>query len=361
MKKIKAGLTLLANLANNFLLIAIFTMAISPLVGSVPALITGGGLFSLNFIPKQSSLPSGYAFFAVQVELWTKNISSNLFIGNEWLNRSVDESEFVLAGTVVHIPQAGATPAVRKNNSTFPVTAVRRTDTDVTYSLDIYTSDPTHIPEAEKIEISYDKITDVLSDHQGVLNDRIADEILINWYPTTSTQILYTTGAASGDALAPSATGTRLAFVKGDLARAQALMNKNKIPKTGRYALVPTDMYTQLKNDTNLLERDNAKELNVAEGEVMKLYGFTIIERPLCAIFNSSNAIKAYGAAAAVGDKLSVLCWHDRAVSKAVGTINFFENKGDATMYGDVYSALVKAGGRRRRSDDKGVVAIVQG
>ena len=38
-----------------------------------------------------------------------------------------------------------------------------------------------------------------------------------------------------------------------------------------------------------------------------------------------------------------------------------FENEGDATYYGDIYSFLVRAGGRIMREDKKGVIALVQG
>jgi hypothetical protein len=43
-----------------------------------------------------------------------------------------------------------------------------------------------------------------------------------------------------------------------------------------------------------------------------------------------------------------------------MGTTDFFENKQDATFYGDVYSSGQRCGGRKRREDGKGVIAIVQ-
>ena len=58
---------------------------------------------------------------------------------------------------------------------------------------------------------------------------------------------------------------------------------------------------------------------------------------------------------------------HDRdvlvdfgAVERALGQITFFERIGDPTYYGDVYSVSVRMGARKRRSDAKGIVAIVQ-
>jgi hypothetical protein len=43
-----------------------------------------------------------------------------------------------------------------------------------------------------------------------------------------------------------------------------------------------------------------------------------------------------------------------------MGDNEFFENEKDPTYYGSIYSALVRAGGRIRRNDAKGVIALVQ-
>ena len=45
---------------------------------------------------------------AVTPEIWTKDIEGNLFKDNEFLLKSIDESQYVVGGTVVHIPQAGS-------------------------------------------------------------------------------------------------------------------------------------------------------------------------------------------------------------------------------------------------------------
>jgi hypothetical protein len=47
-------------------------------------------------------------------------------------------------------------------------------------------------------------------------------------------------------------------------------------------------------------------------------------------------------------------------VERAIGTVNFFERIADPTYYGDIYSYLLRAGGRIRRNDSKGVAVIVQ-
>jgi hypothetical protein len=312
---------------------------------------------------KVYSLP-GMQVKGITQEFWVNYIIDNLFKDNSFLTKCFDESDYVLEGSVVHIPQAGAKPTVVKNRSSFPGTAVRRTDTDVTYALDVYSTDPTHITNAETIEISYDKINSVLGEHIASLEETYSDDMLVKWAPTVTGNILRTTGATVATSLSTGATGTRKAFVKEDLKRAQALMNKQKISKLNRYALIPTDMLQELQDDATLKARDgvNGNEYDMKNGIITKLYGFEIMERSESAVYTNATppAPKAYSAATAVTDNQAIICWQKDAVAKAKGSVKFFENKNDATYYGDIYSAEVKLGGRKRRSNGDGVIAIVQ-
>jgi hypothetical protein len=300
---------------------------------------------------------------AVQKENWVDYIMNNLFKDNEFLNKCFDENDAVLNGTVVHIPQAGAKPKVVKNRQLLPGVAVQRTDTDVTYALDWYTTDPTVITNAEEKEVSYDKMGSVIGEHVETLDDTIADDILYKWAPTASANIIRTLGGtADAVALAPGATGTRKPLTAKSLRIAQATMNKAGISKTDRFALIPEDMMTQLMDDTTLTGSQIQLLLDAKEGKVVKLFGFEIMTRSHAGIFDNTGTPvpKDPTAASATSDNLAVLCWQKNAVAKALGTVDFFENKQDATFYGDVYSAGVRCGGRKRRSDGAGVIAIVQ-
>lgn len=299
---------------------------------------------------------------AIQQEIWVDYIIGNLFKDNSFLNYCFDESDNVLAGSVVHIPQAGAKPTVVKNRSSFPGTVVQRTDTDITYTLDVYSTDPTLITDAEAKEISYQKMDSVLGEHVSSMEETYADDILYKWAPTAAGQIVTTSGSSVATSLAPSATGTRKKFLKEDLKKAQTVMNKNKVPKNDRFALFPTDLLAELMEDPDLVKRDgaNGNEVDLKKGVITVLYGFSIMERSDTTIYNVSNAPKAPGAAGAATDNQAVICWQKNAVAKAKGSAKFFENTNDATYYGDIYSAEVKLGGRKRRTNGEGVVAIVQ-
>lgn len=329
--------------------------------------VSAAGLMALQvgmkYGPALNAGYSGLTQAGIAQEFWVDVIIDKLFAANDVVMRTHNESEYVLGGSVVHLPQAGAAPTVVKNRSSFPATAVRRTDTTGTYELDVYTTDPTHIPDAEKMEISYDKVASVLRDHLEQLRTTITVELLHKWAGVGATQILRTTGADSALNLAPSATGTRKVFTAADLKRAMVALNKQDVPQTDRVVLLPSDMYGELLDDPFLQNRDVAKEADYKNGILARLYGFDIMERSANTLFTNAGTPvkKAPDAASAVSDNQSALAFQGSCLTHARGEVRFFENVGDPQFYGDVYSALVKFGGRQRRTvDGKGVISIVQ-
>lgn len=326
---------------------------------AAPALL---GFAHGTYIHFQSSFKSP-VFGAVQKEIWENWIADNLFKGVEFLRNCFRADEYVLMGKVVHIPQAGGAPAVVKNRTSLPATAAKRTDTDVTYPLDEYSTDPVIIPDADKVELSYDKIASVLGDHQGALTETAADNVLIAWSPAGATRILRTTGTTTYAAHTTAATGTRKGFTLADVKAAKVKLDKDKVPGMDRYMLVSSDMWAQLEDELKVTTTRDYSALNdPANGVIAKLYGFNIMTTPNMPVYNNAGTpvVKAYGAAGATTDNEAVLCWHKGALELALGDIKFFENINDPQYYGDVYSALVRMGGRIRRNDEKGIVAIVQ-
>ena len=132
----------------------------------------------------------------------------------------------------------------------------------------------------------------------------------------------------------------------------------------GRVALISADMFSQLTDDMSATQyRDFSAAYDAKNGKLGRLFGFDIYMRSDVVTYdNSATPVKkAVGAASAADDNDAVLCWHINAVERALGEVKFFERIGDPQYYGDIYSLLVRMGSRLRRSDEKGVVAIVQG
>lgn len=305
----------------------------------------------------------------VTKEIWVDYITEALYKDNRFLEVSAtNDDSFVKEGTIVHKPQQNGRAEVVRNRSSLPATVVKRNDTATVYLLDEFSTTPTLIPNIEQYELSYDKMASVLGDHIGVLREDIADWLIYKWLATFARTGSATTPAApvirtSGAAVAGHVgTGNRKLFVKEDLKAARLQMNKDNVPITERFALMSSDLIDQLTNDSDLKVRDNALELDMRSGTIGRLYGFEILERSSTALYTNAATpvVKEPGAAGAGTDNDAVVCYQKGAVARAIGTIDLFESLNDPMYYGDIYSAIIMAGGQKQREDGKGIIAIVQ-
>jgi len=304
---------------------------------------------------------------AVQSEVWVKYIIGRLWKDNQFLKYAFNDDQYVVGGSkngkIVHIPNPGSKPVIVKNRSSYPATAVQRTDSDVSYLLDKYSSDPTHIEAADTMEITYDKIASVFGDHAGQLVETVADDMIIKWLTgIAAPNIVLTSGGASALGNVTGQTGNRKVTVADDLKKVGLAMNLQNVPKADRYALLESNMMDELTTSLTATQyRDFSEYMDAKEGIVGKLHGFTLMERSNVAIAAiTTNTIDALGGAVAADDNTVSMFWQKEAVARALGERKFFENKDDALYQGDIYSALLRAGGRRRRADNSGVVALIK-
>jgi hypothetical protein len=295
------------------------------------------------------------------VKVWNKYIIEKLRRNNDWLFRSSDESRNVLGGAVVYIPQAGADPEIEVNSTTYPGTAVNRTDSDVNYVLDIFRTKPHRVPWADLQFISYDKIDSVLSSHGNALAEAVGDSMLIRWAATVSGKKIFTTGNDVGPV--GNQTGNRKGFSHKDLMAAMIQMNVENVPKEGRVCVIDDNMYGYFYDEMTDKQFNAFNQFaDNATGRLGRLHGFDIYSRSAVLNYGSNaSSPNAYGATQLADDNLASLCWHPDMVCRAVGETKIFYNKDLAIEYGDLMSAILKFGGRKKRADGVGVISIVQG
>lgn len=316
-------------------------------------------------------------------EIWTNEIVENLWKNNEFMLKSIDESMYVVGGSVVHIPQAGAASKAQRNRKLLPATITRRTDTDITYALDEITTDPRFIPNIDEVELSYDKRQSCMLEDQRSIDQLAAEAMIYNWKPKF--YIKATGTAAAGNKV--WGTGTRTGVTYSDFVAAKTIFNKWGIAKSGRNVVLDSDQYKQLCDDVKSHSSDNLTIVyNPTTGQLQKLEGFEIFERnsvflaetgvPLSAVTGTNYyewtggtdklytpedyiSIELGEKSAATTACVAGLFWSDTCVSRALGNKEMFEDKGNPTLYGDVYSFLLRVGGRSRREDGKGVLGII--
>jgi hypothetical protein len=342
---------------------ALFTAILLTSFTGMPIVASATIVFIAGFIPMPQGVLKG-----VVLEVWARYIMERFWKDNKFLKFVYDDSDYVQAGRIVHIPQPGSKPVVVKNRNSFPGVAVRRADTDVLYSLEEYSTDPTHIPNIDQIHLSYNKQDSVLGDFMAVLDETVADDLLIKWaanalvYTTTGAQIVNGNPATLQVGPTDGQAGNRLAFTHRDLKNLMTLYNRSKVPKEDRYVLFDDQMFDAFYDtlgETNA--KDFSRFADAADGVIGKLHGFNIMTRSSVLQSDNTGAIKALGSALGATDNLCSFAWHKNSVAMAVGDKKLFQDPNNPIYYGDVMSALLMAGGRVRRADSAGAYIIQQG
>lgn len=329
--------------------------AVAAATGFNPVAVFGvGSALSTLMKPIAGALP-----MAVEKEIWMNHIVEGLFADNTFLSKAFNADEFVNQGKTVHIPNAGVASTVVKNRNSFPATVKSRTDADLVFSLDNYSTDPIKINLAESVELSYNKRESVLRQDKAELTDKISEGILFEWLPLIANSIRTTGGAVA--AHTPSATGNRKAFTKADVSAAMTKFNSQNVPQEGRYMLIDAVMYDQLLASLTTQEAMAFHSAaDIANGVIGKLYGFNLMMRSRVGLYATGGTKKAWSASGAATDNAAALAWHVNSVCRAQGEIIMRAEENSPTYYGDIYAFEVRAGGRPMRSDVNGLLAIIQ-
>ncbi len=305
---------------------------------------------------------------ALQKEQWLSDIQENLFKDNAIINRATNHDGFVNYKTV-HVPQAGANPTITKNLGSFPASIVQRTDSELTYSMDTYYVQPIHIEAGQETAfLSYDKRMSILNQHVQTLEDALTNNALYKWAPSGATRQVRTTGTATGNALAPSATGTRNAITLADILKAKSILDSENVPAAGRILLLPSDMYNaQLLAIADIYQAQSYGQSALPSGVVTRIHGFDVMIRSTVVVYDATatpviKAINDSGtpSSAAATDNLAALAYHPNFVAKAMGSTEVFITEQVAEFYGSIVSALQLFGASKMRTTQTGVVAIVQ-
>lgn len=298
---------------------------------------------------------------AVNVEMWRPDIQEALFKANPHLRHAFNADEYVVGGSIVHIPQSGGGTTVERNRSTLPAPIVKRTDTDVLYPLEEYTTDPRLITDIDKKELSYDKRMSVITEETGALMEFVGDDMVYKWAKNipASKKILST--GANHTGTSPGATGNRKLLTEADIRKAKIQLDLENVPQDNRFMLLDPNMLDHLMSD-NSLKYAFQQVVDLPDGVIGRLYGFNFLQRSSAVVQGTggtSGAVKLPEAASATDDDVAALFWHQSMVERALGTTTIFDNPNRAEYYGDIISFLVRMGGRARREDNKGVGLIV--
>lgn len=306
---------------------------------------------------------------AIQTEMWVRQIQETLLPESNFVNKSMNHSEFI-KNLTVHVPQAGTAPTVVKNRTSLPSTINQRADTDRTYDLNEYSTDTFIVRALDELQVSYDKRASLLRDHVTQINKRIGDETANSWagadlVTVTDGQIVLTTGTDTANIAPPTGTGNRKAVKIDDLASAAAKLDNDDVDQDDRWCLMPATMYHNMliENKAELLSAEFMNQGNLPKAVVRNLWGFNIMVRSNVTVYTDAATplLRAVGFSQATDDNFGAICWQSDQVANALGATRVFAQENAPEFYADVLmSAIAMHGSIALRTDGRGIVTIVQ-
>ena len=295
------------------------------------------------------------------VTRFAKDAEEKMYPNNEFYKNSVDDSQY-LDGKTVRRPVSGDDPSVQTNPTAFPLTMSERADDSSDYDIDFFTTEPQFVRVDEEMQTNYNKRQSIIAGHTKVLNVKIADNFAYTWAPVLAANMVRTTGAAA-TATAPGATGNRLKLTKEDFLSASAILDEANVPESGRFAVVPSKMYSQMLGIADFVDyTKTGRQDMLAKGLIGEVLGIQIYKRSRVVVYTDAGTPvkKAPGAATATTDNQAILIWHESMVYRAEGKVKVtIDNPSTLLAGASAFNAQVFAGGRNR-ADELGVVAIIQ-
>jgi len=309
---------------------------------------------------------------SVDKELWLPIIEKNFFTKWDVLTKIAkdDSGNVITAGNTfakVHIPNAGSAQDVAIDNTTYPVSVETRTDTTVEYDIHSFQMPPVRVGDFEDAKNSYNKRMSVVEDAMGGIGETVLYTILEGFYPGKNTdQYVETSGFINMDASglvetgeATDATGDRLILTHRDVRDAAKILDKQKMPESDRFLLLPASMFYQLHDSLTekfeIVDNDGLAMFN------RLFYNFNVIKLPkVLRVTSAGSTVRSYGAGGASTDHEVGFALHKSGLSVAKGGIKVFDGTDLPEYYGDIISAEAWAGGKYRRTDKNGIVPIIQ-
>lgn len=300
---------------------------------------------------------------ALQKELWSAAIQDNLTKGMEAIAMVATNDNAYINSTVVHVPSAGALQGVQRGTVSLPLAVTTRTDNDLSYNLTPFRVPPTQLDWAEKFQLEYDKVQSITRDLSGNLSEDFAKWIMSQWYYKAATSLVATTGSSTTtNWLGGSAAGALKHILGADVRSAAKIMDGQKVNAADRFLLLDYEMYWQLLGDM-AYDATRVEVIGGLTATIDQIYGFKVIQMPYVASVTTADVIKEPAAAGggftfASTDRPIGLAIQKDCVSFASSPIEVMTLENDPTYYGSILSSIMYGGGKYRRYDGKGSVAI---
>ncbi len=254
-------------------------------------------------------------------DLWTAELVNKFRHDKDYL-RVVPRRDDLVEADNIHWANIGADPDVLINNTTYPIDAAARTDTDGYISLDKFQTKVTMITDDELYALPYDKPGSVIRQHREVLEDKTAEYGLWQLAPEKTTSGVESLIMTSGDS--NGATQARKRLTVADVVKAKKFMDSLDVPRYGRILVLCPDHVEDLLLVSEAFEKQYQ---NIREGEVLRMYGFDVFEFTKTPIYKVDSGVlkrRAWGSTADNADQVgSPFFWAPNTI-RALGSVKMY-------------------------------------
>lgn len=253
----------------------------------------------------------------VKREVWTGEVVRQFTHQGEFLSEIPDQSRYV-DNDVIHLVELGVKPDVLINNTTYPIPIQESEDGDISISLDKFQTKQTEVSDDDLYAASFNIIAEKTRSHAESLEESTADKAAHALSPQTdsaSTPIVETTGDAN-------AAGVNK-LTPGDIVTLKQKFDDAKVPKKGRILVLSPQHVADLLSTSESFEK---QYIDIREGKVLKLYGFTIYEYATCPKYyldGSDWKKRAFGSDESTDREASFAFFGPR-MFKARGSVKFY-------------------------------------
>jgi hypothetical protein len=251
-----------------------------------------GGLYSFLFGSPDAALtianiPAVMTQFSQQVE---KRPRPN----NGFMQFAIDESDLVQGKTVIR-PVSGDDPDSVTDPTVFPLKIQNKDDDRNQYDLSLHATLPQRISDLLQLQVNYALRQNIIDRHMAVIDNKVARKIMLDWTPTNSANIVYTSGAAKAAGLLTfGATGTRKSTAKADILNAIKLLREDDIDADLKM-LIPASFQQELKAMTGFIDYNTTGRVDaLAKGLIGNIDGCEVMLRSTGVIYDENGVPLMY-------------------------------------------------------------------
>ena len=256
-------------------------------------------------------------------QIWIDQILEGFYPNDSFLSESRDLSALVEFNKI-NLAEAGVTPNVLIDNSSYPVATVGREDVPRELSLKTLDTENTVVRSIEEMETAYNKMESVIYGHRMALRKKCAELAAWNWAPLATSALTPVITAKSTEANAKGYK--KLSFQ--DILNLEAEFDMFDLPEAGRIIMLnPIHKKDLMAEDMKLYKQILADKA---------VFSFKLYVSTLTPLYTAAGQKQAFGSALAVDSAIASMAWHKDEVMRADGTADMFVTYKDPKERGDI-------------------------